>query len=78
MSDTAKFKYSAQEGVLELEGSEEFVSKHFGLRGQAQLARDFLQTKLEFKGGNYNQFIPLAKKLGPGNGKGPDSINVHD
>lgn len=25
---------------------------------------DFLQTKLGFKGGNYKQFIPLAKKLG--------------
>jgi len=25
---------------------------------------DFLQTKLGFRGGNYMQFIPLAKKLG--------------
>jgi Family of unknown function (DUF5343) len=25
---------------------------------------DFLQTKLAFRGGNYMQFIPLAKKLG--------------
>jgi len=25
---------------------------------------DFLSTKLGFKGGNYRQFIPLAKKLG--------------
>lgn len=29
MTERAKFKYSAQEGVLELEGSEEFVSEHF-------------------------------------------------
>lgn len=29
MTDKARFKYSAQEGVLELEGSEEFVSQHF-------------------------------------------------
>lgn len=29
MTDKAKFRYSAQEGVLELEGSEEFVSQHF-------------------------------------------------
>lgn len=29
MSDKAKFRYSAKEGVLELEDSEEFVSKHF-------------------------------------------------
>lgn len=29
MNDKAKFKYSALEGVLELEGSEEFVSQHF-------------------------------------------------
>ena len=29
MTERAKFKYSAQEGILELEGSEEFVSKHF-------------------------------------------------
>lgn len=29
MMEKAKFKYSAQEGILELEGSEEFVSKHF-------------------------------------------------
>jgi hypothetical protein len=27
--EKAKFRYSAQDGVLELEGSEEFVSKHF-------------------------------------------------
>ena len=25
---------------------------------------DFLETKLGFKGGNYRQFIPLAKKMG--------------
>jgi len=25
---------------------------------------DFLQTKLGFRGGNYQQFVPLAKKLG--------------
>jgi hypothetical protein len=25
---------------------------------------DFLQTKLGFRGGNYRQFIPIAKKLG--------------
>lgn len=29
MNEKAKFKYSASEGVLELEGSEEFVTKHF-------------------------------------------------
>ena len=29
MTERAKFKYSAKEGILELEGSEEFVSKHF-------------------------------------------------
>ncbi|MBK1853217.1 hypothetical protein FE845_17865 [Marinobacter sp. 1-4A] len=29
MTDRAKFKYSAQDGVLELEGSEAFVSEHF-------------------------------------------------
>lgn len=29
MTEKAKFKYSAQDGLLELEGSEEFVSKHF-------------------------------------------------
>lgn len=29
MTEKAKFKYSAQEGILELEGSEEFVSQHF-------------------------------------------------
>lgn len=29
MTERAKFKYSAQEGILELEGSEEFVSQHF-------------------------------------------------
>ena len=29
MSEKAKFRYSAQDGTLELEGSEEFVSKHF-------------------------------------------------
>jgi hypothetical protein len=29
MTEKARFKYSAQEGVLELEGSEEFITKHF-------------------------------------------------
>ena len=29
MTEKAKFRYSAQDGVLELEGSEEFVTKHF-------------------------------------------------
>lgn len=29
MTEKAKFKYSASEGILELEGSEEFVTKHF-------------------------------------------------
>lgn len=29
MTEKARFRYSAQDGVLELEGSEEFVSKHF-------------------------------------------------
>ena len=29
MTDKAKFRYSAQEGVLELEGSEAFVTQHF-------------------------------------------------
>lgn len=29
MTEKAKFKYSASEGFLELEGSEEFVTKHF-------------------------------------------------
>ena len=29
-----------------------------------RFTHDFLATKLGFKGGNYRQFIPLAKKLG--------------
>lgn len=29
MAEKAKFRYSAQDGILELEGSEEFVSQHF-------------------------------------------------
>ncbi len=29
-----------------------------------RFTHDFLTTKLKFKGGNYAQFIPLAKKLG--------------
>jgi len=29
MTEKAKFKYSAHEGMLELEGSEEFITKHF-------------------------------------------------
>lgn len=29
MTEKARFKYSAHEGVLELEGSEEFITKHF-------------------------------------------------
>lgn len=35
--------------------------------------QDFLQTKLGFKGGNYRQFIPLAKKLGLLNSDGTPS-----
>lgn len=34
---------------------------------------DFLETKLGFKGGNYRQFIPLAKKLGLLNSDGSPS-----
>lgn len=33
MSERAKFRYSANEGLLELEGSEDFVSKHFECLG---------------------------------------------
>ena len=29
-----------------------------------RFTHDFLETKLGFKGGNYRQFIPLAKRLG--------------
>ncbi len=29
-----------------------------------RFTQDFLETKLSFKGGNYKQFIPLAKKVG--------------
>ncbi len=29
-----------------------------------RFTQDFIETKLGFKGGNYRQFIPLAKKLG--------------
>lgn len=29
-----------------------------------RFTQDFLKTVLGFKGGNYNQFVPLAKKLG--------------
>ena len=34
---------------------------------------DFLETKLGFKGGNYRQFIPFAKKLGMLNSDGTPS-----
>lgn len=44
------------------------VSKILDKAKQAQtpdrFTQDFLSTKLGFKGGNYRQFIPLAKKLG--------------
>jgi hypothetical protein len=44
------------------------VSKILDKAKQAQtpdrFTQDFLTTKLGFKGGNYRQFIPLAKKLG--------------
>lgn len=43
------------------------LSKIFEKVKQAQtperFTQDFLSTKLGFKGGNYKQFIPLAKKL---------------
>ena len=29
MTEKAKFKYSAQDGIIELEGTEDFVSRHF-------------------------------------------------
>lgn len=39
-----------------------------------RFTQDFLKTKLGFRGGNYQQFIPLGKKLGllntEGNQKG--------
>jgi hypothetical protein len=44
------------------------ISKIFEKVRQAQTPErftvDFLQTKLGFRGGNYRQFIPLAKKIG--------------
>lgn len=44
------------------------ISKIFEKVRQAQTPErftiDFLQTKLGFRGGNYRQFIPLAKKMG--------------
>jgi hypothetical protein len=55
----AKLPYIVQPGA---------VSKILDKVKQAQtperFTQDFLSTKLGFKGGNYRQFIPLAKKLG--------------
>jgi hypothetical protein len=56
---TTKLPYVVQPGS---------VSKILDKVKQAQtperFTSDFLSTKLGFKGGNYRQFIPLAKKLG--------------
>lgn len=40
---------------------------------------DFLETKLGFKGGNYKQFLPLAKKMGLINTDGtPNDLYKND
>ena len=40
------------------------ITKLIAAKTPERFTQDFLATKLGFKGGNYNQFIPLAKKLG--------------
>ena len=59
MATSTKLPYIIQPGM---------ITKIFGkireARSPDRFTQDFLQTKLGFKGGNYRQFIPLAKKLG--------------
>jgi hypothetical protein len=61
----SKLPYIAQPGVIV-----KIVSKIKEAKTPDRFTYDFLETKLSCKGGNYKQFIPLAKKLGLLNSNG--------
>src|SRR5436190_13416198 len=56
---SAKLPYVAQPGIVK-----KVLEKARDAKTPDRFTVDFLETKLGFKGGNYRQFIPLAKKLG--------------
>ena len=62
MSEKARFRYSAQDGTIELEGSEDFVSKHF------EILTDMVRTiskhaTLERKKETYSPVDSVEEKL---------------
>lgn len=59
MSGSTKLPYIMQPGMIV-----KVLGKIREAKSPERFTLDFLQTKLGFKGGNYRQFIPLAKKLG--------------
>lgn len=59
MASNKKIPYVAQPGIIT-----KVLAKIKDAKTPERFTQDFLKTKLGFKGGNYRQFIPLAKKLG--------------
>lgn len=58
MATSTKLPYVVQPGMLT-----KILEKVREAKTPDRFTQDFLQAKLGFKGGNYRQFIPLAKKL---------------
>jgi hypothetical protein len=56
---SAKLPYVAQPGIVK-----KVLEKARDAKTPDRFTVDFLETKLGCRGGNYRQFIPLAKKLG--------------
>ena len=58
MAASTKLPYVMQPGMIV-----KILAKIREAKSPERFTQDFLQTKLGFRGGNYRQFIPLAKKL---------------
>jgi hypothetical protein len=56
---STKLPYVAQPGIVK-----KVLEKARDAKTPDRFTVDFLETKLGCRGGNYRQFIPLAKKLG--------------
>lgn len=59
MTSSTKLPYVATPGVIT-----KILTKIREAKVPDRFTQDFLKVKLGFSGGNYNQFIPLAKKIG--------------
>ena len=57
MATNNKLPYVAYPGMIT-----KILTKIREAKAPDRFTQDFLKTKLGFKGGNYRQFVPLAKK----------------